>query len=218
MVPLARKPSICFASNPSCRGSRRCASENPDPVRGNLGDALHLDRAADRGGHLAAAPFDRNDDLVRSQLRIVITSSGRARGRTRDMDGAEDLGPMSHGLRADTRRECPSAGPCRHQLRGSENRGSVRRIGPSDGFRHLGQLVRRHDEKVTRCRRLPEYTFRPHLRGSCDRAGPWNLAPLSAALDGNACGPDAFGEQRGGDVGSLAGAARGDRARSRSAE
>src|SRR5712692_2489299 len=34
-------------------------------------DAMHLNRAADRRGELAAGAFERNDDRVRPQLRIV---------------------------------------------------------------------------------------------------------------------------------------------------
>src|SRR5262249_27037805 len=34
-------------------------------------DAMHLDRAADRGGQLAAGPLEGNDDFVFHELRIV---------------------------------------------------------------------------------------------------------------------------------------------------
>jgi hypothetical protein len=37
----------------------------------HFGDAMHLNRAADRRGELAARPFERNDDVIGAQLRIV---------------------------------------------------------------------------------------------------------------------------------------------------
>src|ERR1700761_420076 len=39
-------------------------------LRGHLGDAMHLKRAADCGRQLAACTFERNDDVIRPQLGI----------------------------------------------------------------------------------------------------------------------------------------------------
>src|SRR5258708_25496123 len=63
-------------------------------------DAMHLDRAADRRGELAAGSFERNDDLVRPQLRIVDHLLRSADGTEGDVDAVEHLVPMRHRLRA----------------------------------------------------------------------------------------------------------------------
>src|SRR5579863_2756907 len=56
----------------------------------HLRDAVHLDRAADGQGELVAGAFDRNDDLVRSKLRIVDHL-------LRSTDGTEgDVDPVEH--------------------------------------------------------------------------------------------------------------------------
>src|SRR5258708_2819757 len=39
-------------------------------LRGHLGDAMHLKRAADCGRQLAAGTIERNDDVVRLELGI----------------------------------------------------------------------------------------------------------------------------------------------------
>src|ERR1700738_4138682 len=54
-----------------------------------LDDAMHLDRAADRGRQFAAGPFERNDDVVRAQLRIVDHLFRPAHGAGRDGYAAE---------------------------------------------------------------------------------------------------------------------------------
>src|SRR6266576_2913271 len=43
----------------------RCA------FRRHFGDTLYLHRTADRGGQLATCAFERNDDVIYPQLRIV---------------------------------------------------------------------------------------------------------------------------------------------------
>src|SRR5260221_13640697 len=40
-------------------------------LRGYLGDAMHLNRTADRRGQPFACALERNDDVIRSQLGIV---------------------------------------------------------------------------------------------------------------------------------------------------
>ena len=40
-------------------------------LRGHLGDAMHLKRAGDGGRQLAAGTIERNDDVVRLELRIL---------------------------------------------------------------------------------------------------------------------------------------------------
>src|SRR6266567_179515 len=67
----------------------------------HLDDAMHLDRAADRGRQLAAGAFERNDDVVRAQLRIFDHLLRRAHGAESDVDTAEDLVPVRHRLCAE---------------------------------------------------------------------------------------------------------------------
>src|SRR5437762_13079940 len=73
--------------------------------RGALGgyfrDAVHLNRAADRELQLPARSFERNDDVIRSQLRIVDDFLWPAHGAEGDMNAIEDFVPMRHRLRAE---------------------------------------------------------------------------------------------------------------------
>src|SRR5258708_817911 len=62
---------------------------------------VHLDRTADRGSQLAARALERNDDVIQPQLRVVDHLLWPADGAKRDVDVAEDLGPMGHRLRAE---------------------------------------------------------------------------------------------------------------------
>ena len=66
----------------------------------DLGDAVHLNRTADGRGQLLAGSFERNDDVVRSQLRIVNDFLRPTHGAERDLSAVEDFVPMRHGLRA----------------------------------------------------------------------------------------------------------------------
>src|SRR5437588_1123398 len=72
--------------------------------RGALGrhfrDTVHLNRAADRRGEFAARSFERNDDVIRSQLRVVDYLLRPTHGAERDMDAAKDFVPVRHRLRA----------------------------------------------------------------------------------------------------------------------
>src|ERR1700754_1892191 len=67
----------------------------------SLGDAMHRNRAADGRGQPAAGTFQRNDDAVRRQLRIVdhlLRSADFAKG---DVHAGENRMPMRHGLGAE---------------------------------------------------------------------------------------------------------------------
>src|SRR5689334_3145570 len=46
-------------------------AETRPALRPLLGDAMHLDRTGDRRGQFAAGAFERNDDVVCGELRIV---------------------------------------------------------------------------------------------------------------------------------------------------
>src|SRR3954463_7895272 len=73
--------------------------------RGALGrhfrDAAHLNRAADRELQLPARSFERNDDVVCSQLWIVDDFLWPAHGAEGDMNAIEDFVPVGHRLRAE---------------------------------------------------------------------------------------------------------------------
>src|ERR1700742_2376884 len=67
-------------------------------LRGHLGDAMHLKRAADCGRQLAACTFERNDDVIRPQLGIVdhlLWPAHRSEGHVR---AVEHVIPMGHRL------------------------------------------------------------------------------------------------------------------------
>src|SRR5207249_8068549 len=72
--------------------------------RGALGrhfrDAMHLNRAADRELQFSARSFERNDDVIRSQLWIFNDFLRAAHGTERDMNAVKDLIPVRHRLQA----------------------------------------------------------------------------------------------------------------------
>src|SRR6185312_672049 len=63
-----------------------------------FGDAMHLNRAADRRRQLAAGAFERNDDVIGAQLRIVDHLLWLAHDAEGDVDTIEDLVPLRHRL------------------------------------------------------------------------------------------------------------------------
>ena len=96
--------------------------------RRRLGDAVYLNWAADRLVELAAGAFERHDDLVQPQLRVLNYFLGSTHGAERDVHPAEDLVPMGHRLRAeDFVENGRKLGLFAASFAGSENRGSVRR-------------------------------------------------------------------------------------------
>src|SRR5579862_2597446 len=66
-----------------------------------LGHAMDLDRTADRRGQFLAGAFERNDDVVRPQLRIVDDIQWIPHGTECHVDFAEHLIPMRHRLRGE---------------------------------------------------------------------------------------------------------------------
>src|ERR1700754_697707 len=67
-------------------------------LRGHLGDAMHLKRAADRGRQLAAGAFKRNDDVIGPELGIVDHLLRSAHRSERHVNAVEHLVPMFHRL------------------------------------------------------------------------------------------------------------------------
>ena len=88
---------------------------------------------------------------------------------------------------------------------GSENRGSVRRSGAADGFRHGRQLVRRDDEHEPGAVGGAIHVQR-RIGGILAIVRREELRLAQRGLDRDARRPDALGEQRGRDIRSLAGA------------
>src|SRR6201998_4036426 len=174
-------------------------------LRGHLGDAMHLKRAADRGRQLAAGTFERNDDVVRPELGIVdhlLWSSHRAK---RHVNAVEHLVPMRHRRGTEDlvedRRELRHI---RHQLRRVGEPRIRQEIGSADRLRHGLQLVRRDDEDE------PGVILgAPDVhRGICGVhtiVQPKEFRLAKCGLDRDAGGPYAFGEQRGRDMRPLAG-------------
>src|SRR3954462_12730214 len=66
----------------------------------HFGDAMHLNRTADRRRQLAAGALERNDNVIRLQLRIVYPLLRPAHHAESDVEAFEDLVPMRHRLRA----------------------------------------------------------------------------------------------------------------------
>src|ERR1700678_2012215 len=67
-------------------------------LRGHLGNAMHLKRAADCGRQLAAGTVERNDDVVRLELGIIDHLLWTTHRSERHVNAVEYLVPMSHWL------------------------------------------------------------------------------------------------------------------------
>src|ERR1700733_273236 len=91
---------------------------------GYFGDTVDLNRTADGRGQLLAGSFERNYDVVGSQLRIIddfLRPTHRAEG---DVNAIEDLIPMRHWLRAKNLIEhCRQLRPVLRQLCGIRESG-----------------------------------------------------------------------------------------------
>src|SRR4051812_24857267 len=88
---------------------------------------------------------------------------------------------------------------------GSENLGSVRRSGRPIAFATGNKLVGRDDENKPGAVGRPIHVHR-RICGILAVVQAEELRPAQGGLDRDACRPDALGEQRGRDIGSLAGA------------
>src|SRR6476646_7808237 len=67
-------------------------------LRGYLGDAMHLKRAADCRRQLAAGAIERHDDVIRPELRIVDHLLRPTHRSERHVDAIEHVVPMRHRL------------------------------------------------------------------------------------------------------------------------
>src|SRR5580658_4582968 len=85
----------------------------------HLSNTVYLNRTADGGGQLLARSFERNDDVIRSQLRIIHDFLRFAHGTEWDVDTVEYLIPMRHWLRTkDLIEQCRQLRTVLRQLRG----------------------------------------------------------------------------------------------------
>src|SRR5216684_597258 len=175
-------------------------------LRGHLGDAMHLKRAADCGRQLAAGTIERNDDVVRLELGIIDHLLRATHCSERHVSAVEHLVPMRHRLGTEylveDRRELRHV---RHQLRRIGETRISQEIRAADGFGDGRQLVGRDDENE------PGVIFgAPDVHCRICRilaiVQPEEFRIAQRCLDRDACGPHAFGEQRGRDMRSLAGA------------
>src|SRR5262249_60994174 len=64
----------------------------------HFGDAMNLDRAADRRIQFAAGALERNDNVVDRKLRILDDLLRPLDGAEGDVNTAEDLVPVRHRL------------------------------------------------------------------------------------------------------------------------
>src|SRR6202051_3688948 len=90
-------------------------SKRRSALRSHFVHAVHLNGAADRRGQFAACAFERNDDLIRTQLRIVDDFLWPAHDAEGDVNAIEGVVPMRHRLRAED--FVKNSGQLRHVLR-----------------------------------------------------------------------------------------------------
>src|SRR6476620_7257240 len=69
-------------------------SKRRSALRGHFRHAVHLNGTADRRGQFAACAVERNDDLIRTQLRIVDDFLWPAHDAEGDMNAIEGVVPM----------------------------------------------------------------------------------------------------------------------------
>src|SRR6266849_8357309 len=175
-------------------------------LRGHLGDAMHLKRAADCGRQLAAGTIERNDDVVRLELGIFDHLLWPTHRSERHVSAIEHLVPMRHRLGTEylveDRRELRHV---RHQLRRIGETRIGQKIRAADGLGDGCQLIGRDDENE------PGVILgAPDVHCCICRilaiVQPKEFRLAQRGLDRDAGGPYAFGEKRGRDMRSLAGA------------
>jgi len=105
--------------------------------RRHLRNALHLNRTADRRSQLATSSFERNDNVIRAELRVVDHFLWPSHDAERDVNAIEDFVPMRHRLRAE--QFIQNCRQLRHVLNQLGRIGESRiryQILSADGFRH----------------------------------------------------------------------------------
>src|SRR6266849_7354959 len=164
-------------------------------LRGHLGDAMHLKRAADRRRQLAAGTIERNDDVIRPELGIVDHLLRPAHRSERHVDAIEDLVPMRHRLAAEDlvedRRELRHI---RRQLRRIRKARIGQKIRAADGLGDGCQLVGRDDENEPGII-LGAIDVHRRIRRILAIVQPEEFRIAQRRLDRDAGGPYAFGEK-----------------------
>src|SRR5713101_4305017 len=175
-------------------------------LRGHLGDAMHLKRAADCGRQFAAGTIERNDDVVRPELGIVDHLLRPTHRSERHVDAIEHLVPMRHRLGTEDlvedRRELRHI--CRQLRRIGETR-IGQKIRAANGLGDGCQLVGRDEENEPGAI-LGAIHIHCRIRGVHTIVQPEEFRLAQRGLDRDAGGPHAFGEQRGRDMRSFSGA------------
>src|SRR6266436_8841563 len=123
---------------------------------GFLCNAVHLHGAADRRGQLASRALERNDDVVRAQLRVIDDLGGFQNRSVRDVRFVEDFAPVLHRLPGEhVIQDCPElCGVRRLFCRIAEARIGYQ-IRPANADRQRLQFVRRdHQHEPAAVRRL----------------------------------------------------------------
>ena len=206
---------MLLASKPSSPRISSVCSPRPGARLGrNLRDTMHLDRTADRRGQLATRTFERNDDPVRRQLRIVdhlLRSADLAKG---DVHAGKNRMPMRHGLSAE---HLVKDGRELRHVRDELRRLGEARIGQqvraADCIRDGRKLVRRDDENEPGSvgSTIDVHRGIGRMLAVVHR---WKLGAGESCLNGYARGPHALGKQRRRDIraftGPLAPIERGD--------
>src|SRR4029078_7495984 len=101
-VPLVRKPSISFASNPSSiRISSLCSPRSGARFCRFFSDAVHRNRTADRVFQVPASALERNDNAVLAQLRVLDDVTRIPHKAVSDVGLVENFAPVRHRLRAE---------------------------------------------------------------------------------------------------------------------
>src|SRR5229473_176442 len=116
-------------------------------LRGHLGDAMHLKRAADGGRQLAAGTIERNDDVVRLKLGIVDHLLRPTHRSERHVDAIEHLVPMGHRFATeDLVEDRCELRHIPHQLRRIGETRIGQKVRAADGLGDGCQLVGRDNE------------------------------------------------------------------------
>ena len=175
-------------------------------LRRYFGDTVHLNRTADGRGQFAAGSFERNDDVIRSQLRIIDDFLRLTHGAEGDVNAIEDLVPMRHRLRAeDLIQNRGQLRHVRHQLRRIGEPRIRQEICAANGFRHCRQFVRHDDENEPGSIRSA-IDIQGRICRMCPIVQPEEIRLAQRSLDKNARRPDTFSEQRGRHIGAFTGA------------
>src|SRR5882724_13522780 len=68
------------------------------PLRRNFAHVMHLNRTADRRRYFIAGSFQRNDDVVCPELRVIDDFFWLTHGTEGDVNATENLIPVRHRL------------------------------------------------------------------------------------------------------------------------